>query len=464
VLLRKRFLPTSVRAFFVLKMENYLKRAQCNLNGLYTRKGTYYYRKVIPQEFRAAIGKREIFTSLKTKNETIALEKLAQIRLGAEATIVSLKAGTYTAQISFRDSSDYAVSQGRELKCLTEIGEDEHSIRQLAHEVIRHKKKGKINVKLFKSYVNIQKDDKSLCDLIDLYFSVNAYRFTELNYVEKNKKLNPIKNTVQKFTEFLGVKDISVSEISSKHARDFRNHLKSLVLNDEVVPNTANKHFINLRKLLNTYYDENGINPDINPFRGMRLEGDSGKRVPLTVEHIKAKWLNNSVFDSLSDTLRNLLWAMIDTGCGFKELCGLDPKTDIKLHDKIPHIVVRVNGFRKLKTDFRERRIPLVGLALKAFRSCPDGFPHYRGALGPTNASAALNKFLNSHSLFDLDGQTVYSVRHCFKDRLRRHKVMDEMQHQLMGHQIPGISGKYGKGYELDQLHEAMLEVAEDFQ
>ncbi|KAB2773597.1 DUF6538 domain-containing protein [Ochrobactrum sp. WV_118_8] len=441
-----------------------MKRTQCDLNGLYMRKGTYYYRKAIPHEFHALAGKREIFTSLKTKDETIALEKLAQARRGAEAVIFSLKAGTYTAQIGFKESSDYAASQGRELKCLSEILEDQHQFRQLAKEVLQHKKKGKVNLKLFKSFVNIKKDDKSLCELIDLHFSVNAYRFKELNYVEKNKKLNPIKNTVQKFTEFLGVDDISVSELNRQHARDFRNHLKSLVLDDEIVPNTANKHFINLRKLLNTYYDENGINPDINPFRGMRLEGDSGKRVPLTVDHIKSKWLNNSVFDGLSDPLHNLLWAMIDTGCGFKELCGLDPKTDIKLNDEIPHIVVRANDHRQLKTTFRERHIPLAGLALNAFRNCPDGFPHYRGPLGPTNASAALNKFLNSHGLFDLDGQSVYSLRHCFKDRLRRHKVPEGMQDFLMGHKSSKIGDKYGNGYELDQYYEVMLELAKDFQ
>lgn len=79
-----------------------MKRVQCKLNGLYTRNGTYYYRRAIPHAFRAVAGKREIFTSLRTKNETTALEMLAQIRIGAEATIVSLKAGTYTAQVSFR--------------------------------------------------------------------------------------------------------------------------------------------------------------------------------------------------------------------------------------------------------------------------------------------------------------------------------------------------------------------------
>lgn len=428
------------------------------------RKGTYYYRRAIPHEFRALAGKREIFTSLKTKDETIALEKLAQARLGAEAVIVSLKAGTYTAQIGFKESSAYAASYGRELKCLSEIGEDEHRLHQLAQEVIQRKKKGKLNVKLFKSFVNIKKDDKSLRDLIGVYLSANEYRFKKLNQVEKNKEINVIENSINKFVNFLNVDDILVSYINNSIVISFRNHLKKQVLNNEIAPNTANKYFISLRKLLNTHYDENGIDQDVNPFKRMKLEDDPGKRVPLTVKYIKAKWLNNSALDDLNDELRNLLWAMIDTGCGFKELCGLDPKTDIKLYEKIPHIVVRANDHRKLKTTFRERHVPLVGLALKAFKSCPDGFPRYAGPHGPTNASAAVNKYLKTNHLFEKEGQSANSTRHCFKDRLRRHVIMAEMQDYLMGHKTYGMGPAYGNGFELDHLYEVMLELAKDFQ
>lgn len=441
-----------------------MKRAQCDSSGLYIREGTYYYRRAIPHEFRAVIGKREIFTSLKTKDATIALEKLAPARLGAEAVIASLRAGTYTAQIGFKESSAYAASQGRELKCLSEIGEDHHQLHQLAQELIRHKEKGKLNVKLFKSYVNIKKDETSLRDLIDVYFSENEHLFKDMNHVEKNKKINVIRNSVQKFTAFLCVKDILATNIIVKHAKEFRKHLRSLVFKNEIAPNTANKYIISLRKLLNTYYDVNDINPDINPFKGMKIEGDSGKRVALTVEHIRAKWLNNSVFDGLNDELRNILWAMIDTGCGFKELCGLDPTTDIKLNEKTPHIIVRVNEHRKLKTAFRERSIPLVGLALKAFQNFPSGFPRYAGPNGPTNASAALNKYLKKNRLFEKDGQSANSMRHCFKDRLRRHGVIGEMQDYLMGHKTHGMGPAYGNGFGLDQLQKVMLEVAEDLQ
>ncbi|MGU3577043.1 hypothetical protein ACLBWZ_16125 [Brucellaceae bacterium C25G] len=226
--------------------------------------------------------------------------------------------------------------------------------------------------------------------------------------------------------------------------------------------NTANKYLTHLRVLIDSYHYENDLEKD-NVFRGLRFAENQNKRLSLTTKYIASNWINNNIFDRTSQELKYMLWAMLDTGCGFKELCGLDPDTDIHLNAEIPYIEIKVNDNRKLKTNFRTRKIPLVGLALEAFKMFPYGFQKYNTSNGPTNASAALNKFLNSNNLFENDKQTVYSGRHCFKDRLRNHNMPAEMQDYLMGHKSPGMGSHYGKGYSLRQMRDALLLIENDF-
>lgn len=62
----------------------------------------------------------------------------------------------------------------------------------------------------------------------------------------------------------------------------------------------------------------------------------------------------------------------------------------------------------------------------------PDGFPRYMDK--NPQASAVINKFLRNK--FDLkSGQSLYSLRHTFKDRLRTIRCQDEISARLMGHE-----------------------------
>ena len=159
----------------------------------------------------------------------------------------------------------------------------------------------------------------------------------------------------------------------------------------------------------------------------------------------------------INSEAKYLLYALAETGARPAELVGLVPE-DIHLDVEIPYLSIRSNHIRQLKTAYSERDIPLVGVALHAFEQCPNGFEHYRSKKsGADNFSASMNKHLRSKGLLPMVGQSVYSLRHSFQDRLTQHNVLDRIQAQLMGHRFGRPA--YGEGANLKQKQEILEQI-----
>ena len=136
--------------------------------------------------------------------------------------------------------------------------------------------------------------------------------------------------------------------------------------------------------------------------------------------------------------------AIADTGMRIAEAFGLQPE-DIKLDDEIPYIWIRPHEGYSLKTRSSERKIPLVGASLLAFKEFPKGFEHTGN---PDSFSNTVNKLLASHNLRPTPKHSIYSLRHTFKDRLRDIEAPEEIIDDLMGHKKSGP--KYGRGHKLE--------------
>ena len=67
----------------------------------------------------------------------------------------------------------------------------------------------------------------------------------------------------------------------------------------------------------------------------------------------------------LTDDIRRMYLMLKLTGARPLEIGGLDA-SDVLLDHKVPHIWIRSNAHRRVKTKGSERRIPLVGDALDA--------------------------------------------------------------------------------------------------
>jgi integrase len=97
-----------------------------------------------------------------------------------------------------------------------------------------------------------------------------------------------------------------------------------------------------------------------------------------------------------------------------------------------------------------------VGVALMAMRAQPEGFPRYRDKAD--SLSALVNKALEVRGLRPEPGQSLYSLRHTFEDRLTAVEAPEKVVAALMGHKWH--RPRYGLGPSLEQKREWLKRIA----
>ena len=304
-------------------------------------------------------------------------------------------------------------------------------------------------------------NDTTLKQVLDFYEEHTRTELIGLSKREINKRRGPVRLAMDRFIAFVG-HDPVITKISRAKAQEYRSHLINHIENGEMNEGTANKQITHIRKVVSHYIDSMGLNFP-NPFAGVRFKEEQKARPAFTIDFIKKRWLeNDDSFATLNDEARGALFAMLDTGCGPKEICGLDP-SEIHLEAEIPHIVVQANQHRKLKTSHRGRNIPLVGQSLVAFRANPNGFPSYRRSSGADALSGVIMKYLKANNLLETNKHSTYGLRHLFMDRMRKHRIPDELQNYLMGHKHQAMKGHYGSGFELSNVQDYLERLASDW-
>jgi integrase len=257
---------------------------------------------------------------------------------------------------------------------------------------------------------------------------------------------------VARFVELIG--DKAITEITEDDGIAYADDWRDRVTAGEVLAKTANKDIGQLSRMLKDMSIRRRLKlPDI--FQGLRLRGEvENARVPFENDFIQKRLLAEGALDGLNAEARHVLYVVAETGMRPSEVINLQGAT-IHIDAKIPYVSVEADG-RRLKTDDSERQIPLVGVALKAMREHPKGFPHYRdkGSI----LSATLNKFLRENRLRPTKDHTVYSLRHSFKDRLIAVEAPDSMIDSLMGHKT--YKPKYGKGPSLELKLKFLEQIA----
>ena len=222
--------------------------------------------------------------------------------------------------------------------------------------------------------------------------------------------------------------------------------------------NTAIGYVASAIKVLARKFDLPQLGPLFAGLTFKKKKGQKRKRPAFSVEHI-GKILAPGALEAADAELRRAILATIETGIRPAELVGLDGKT-IHAFAKVPHISVEFredeDDPRELKTTNSIRKIPLVGVALEAFRKQPNGFESYRD--NSYKLAMDINKFLRKHGLMQTPQHTLYSFRHAFKDRLRAAGAGDELTDMLMGHSPDGPD--YGDGYSLADKRKVLQRIA----
>jgi len=257
---------------------------------------------------------------------------------------------------------------------------------------------------------------------------------------------NPRKRALNNFIKIIG--DKSLEDITRKDVLDFRTWwVERVNAVPPKSPNSANKEFGFIKKVVETTVNNHLLDVPIDQlFKKIRLKDiDKNSRSPFETKFIKTVLLNPKVI-SLNEEAHLFIYAMCDTGARIGELTGLEDN-DIVLNADIPHIKIRPNQTRKLKTPQSERNIPLVGTSLYAFQKLGGRFKHYFGK--SDLLSTAINKYFRDNDILPSRSHSLYSLRHSFEDRLTAVEPPDKLQAALMGHKY--YRPRYGLGPTLEQ-------------
>ncbi|WWT39806.1 putative integrase [Microcystis phage Mwe-JY25] len=291
-----------------------------------------------------------------------------------------------------------------------------------------------------------------LSGLFEAYETTQTAGIADLSPDQRRKWEAPKRRALANLMAVIGDKEIA--QISRGDVLDFRDHWQTRILREGLDIDTANKDFGHLSRMLRIVdrTQRLGLQP---MFSGLRIEGgQAGQRTAYDPEFLRARILARPALADLNPEARAILCLIAETGLRLSEACSLTGAT-IRLDAPVPHVQVRAEG-RRLKTPQSARDLPLVGIALAAMKAFPDGFPRYRDKAA--SLSALVNKYLDQRGLRPIEGQSLYSFRHTFEDRLNAVETPEKVVATLMGHkwQRP----RYGKGPSLEQKREWMARIA----
>lgn len=306
---------------------------------------------------------------------------------------------------------------------------------------------------------NIRPND-TIRDALEIYM-LEIAKQEQLGISENQLRVwkNPRKRAVDNFVKLNG--NIPMDSIQRHQVIKLRKMWMDRITGIKGVsarPSTAKKDFGYLSILYKEYYQYLGEFDKLNPFDNITFKNmDNDKGVPFPTELIKTMFLADN-FKKLNFEARMIFFAFADTGARPSELCGLDAD-DIVLENPHPHIIIRDKPHRRLKNRSSNRIIPLIGVALEAFKQYPKGFEIYK--LNETRLSAVVNKFLRTNEYKPTLKHSFYSLRHSFIDRMEEVGLEEEFRHRMLGHSIK--NQEYGKGGSLEFRYDKLKAVEQKY-
>lgn len=410
------------------------------------KRGTrYHYRRRVPKDFQFLFPKDYIQIALQTDSETIALHRASVLNVMVEeflTTLIGLSAEEVQSRFSrmvqmaklsgFRLRPRHDIAQGDELHQLVNRlnASDKTSLKTIQDHILGET----VSVGPY------------LKDALGDFLEFEKDKLKGKSDDQIRKWENPRKKAINNFKKVVGNK--ALSDITRQDIMDFRSWWMNRIREHDLSSNSANKDFTYLKAVLDLAVDNyDHIQLPVHAlFRNIRLKNDEkSQRLPFENEFIQETLLNPNVI-KLNKEARMLIFAMSDTGARISELTGLE-ENDIILEGDIPHIKIRPNETRSLKTKQSKRDIPLVGAALCAFQALGGPFKLYHGK--SDLVSNTINKYFRENNILPSSDHSLYSLRHSFEDRLTAVEPPDKLQAALMGHKYN--RPRYGKGPSLAQ-------------
>lgn len=418
------------------------------------RSGTYYIRRRVPARFSSVEGRNEVWISLKTDSQKLALEKAQRVWLehlrAWEAQLLGNSDDAFERQKSAR-----LIAQG--------VGFDYvpiDQVAQLSTEAILERVEAAVNAigprneQTLSALLGAEPvQNLRLSEVLEKFWENSRDLVLGKSADQVRRWKNPRKKAFANFISVVG--DLPVDELTKNDFLQFRKWWLTRIEVEGLTPNSANKDLVHLQSVLKKVNDLLSLNLALE-FGGQKLkEKPKTDRPPFSDVWIVEKILRPGALDGLNPEARAILLVMINTGCRPSEIAGLSPE-EIVLDGPVPYIMIRNNIHRQLKSDPSKRDIPLVGVSLEAVRDFPHGFAHYRAK--PSTLSATVNKYLRENGLLESESHVMYSLRHSFEDRMLGAGIDDRIRRELFGHSLG--RQKYGNAGGIVKKHEHLLKIS----
>ena len=452
-------LKLSIKGFTVHM--NYLHKAK--------NRQTYNYRRIVPADLKQHYSAREIIKSLKTGDETIALRKCAQVNRQVEAEFERLRSGLPKDQASslhldgmkllrkFGIHPEHLDLSNRTLDMDGPLEEFNNHLESIFSK--------KLTAQEFDEMMwdhtgnapfdRLPPEEKAAIELLRGEFFLKASQYPQ-EYIRLKGKEGDKK--FKENTE-LGIKFLLATlpdKPPGKYKRHDLNELITHHLAAGLSTGSIQRRLATLRTVFNLVSVELELDEDKNhPFHSWTIPNFGEDKIERKDFSFQELQILKQAPSSKVPEVHWLILLMMETGLRINECCGLQ-KSDLKLEDQYPHLVIQRNPFRPLKTKQSQRVVPLVGAALvatkKAFATTKGEwlFERYINSeekrTKNTSASNAVNKRLRS--LLGDDSPTCHSFRHTIQTRLREVNCPEQIRNELGGW-TKTLSQTYGSTSDL---------------
>ncbi|WP_127045952.1 DUF6538 domain-containing protein [Pseudorhodobacter sp. E13] len=414
----------------------------------------WHYYRAVPERCRDVDDRRLICFSLRTTDFTQAKLLAAQVSSDLERDWQrSIENGKSLASINHaeRYGAAVAVQMERALKPktaseLTDTDLLERLRLLLGQPASPGEQKAVLGL--------VEPPKLSMMDAFERFWSHIEDERNGLSHDQARVKRNGYLKALSNFKEAVG--DVAMYAVERHHAMAFRTwwlkHLKERGLK----PHTGNKDINALRRMISTNFDIDGVETP-NPFARIKLKDEvQVPRSPLSSEQIRSLVAPDAL-RKLAPEFQCLFRLLVNTGMRPVEAIGLE-LSDIMLDHEVPHVHVRKNAVRGLKTDHSERLLPLLGVSLQAAEQLVAAGGWGKQSGKNMYATSVINKAMRESSIALDKRQSLYSLRHWFQDQLTKRDVVDRAQAQLMGHKFQ--RPKYGYGKDLAELSDIIAPFA----
>lgn len=425
------------------------------------RRGRASYRRRIPRDLQVHYdGKEFHFESLGTNDPAEAARKAQQTtkRLDREWSLLSSSDG---GELALREEAmailrKHGLKPGQAAEYDKYDIEPERFVNELLIESLDRDGQAlgivaeRLPSGLRRAAELFYADPKELRDLTVPYFS--EVKDEHLRFYPKRAKDSQFARSVDRSTEVNG--ELPINQYYRNHGNAFVEELLKTV-----TPATVKRYLNQIRPIFNTAIRELDVRME-NPLSDLIIpEKDSDWEPPKLPFSLEQVWAIQQRCMEVDDERRWVIAALSDTGARMSEIAGLLHE-DVFLDVETPHITLKPNRIRGVKTKSSARRVPLVGVSLWAIRRAAeisDGdylFPKVvkNGDFNKNSVSATLNKWLKDQKLRG-EKQSLHSLRHSLRDRLRNTNCPPDVVDRIGGWKRDGVGEGYGLGHELSVLH-----------